>query len=150
MRYVVNHVTVVARVSKVGVAAYRVVALGAEGIVDVQVDNHVAVAAETAGVGSYNHRIAEVGSVRYVVNHIAVVATICEVSIATDSVVALCPERVVDMQTYLYGTVATFNSSVQREDGSIVETCPTRDVVDRVTVVASVGEVGVAADGVVA
>ena len=149
-RYVVDHIAVVARVGEVCVAAYRVVALGAERVVDMQVDNHVAVAAEAAGVGGYNHRIVEVGAMRYVIDHIAVVASVGEVSITTDSVVTLCAERVIDVQTYFYGTVATFNSVVHCQNGSITEVGAMRYVADTVAIVASVGKVSVAANGIVA
>ena len=111
-RYVVDHVTVVTSVGEVCVATYRIVALRTEGIVDMQIDNNVAVAAEASCVGGYDHSIVEVGAMRYVADIVAIVTTIDKCGIATDCVVALCAEGVVDMQTYLYSAVATSNGTV--------------------------------------
>ena len=114
-----------------------------------QIDNHVAVAAEARSVDSYNHRIAEVGPTRYVVNHIAVIATIGECFVTTDSVVALCAEGIVDMQVYLHQTVAVTIRLVHGvKNGVVGERCST-GVCNGVAVVSCVVESSVAADSVV-
>ena len=73
-----------------------------------------AVAAAESAVHSYDSGIVEVGAMRYVANHIAVVASVGEVSVAADSVVTLSTEGVVDVKSDFNGAVATFHSTVHR------------------------------------
>ena len=150
MRYVTYSIAIVASVVVVSVAADGVVTDSAESVVDVQTDLDSAVAAANGLVHCEYNCIVEIGTMRYVVNRIAVVARVDEVSVAADGVVTDSAEGVVDVQTYLDCTVATTDSTVHCEYGSIVKACTVRDVTDNIAVVAIVIEVCVAADGVVA
>ena len=108
---------------------------------DVEVD--VAVAACYRLVGVDYQCVGEVGPVRRVVDQVVAVH---ERAVATDGDVGVAVGCVVDVQTYLYGTVTAMDGAVHRHYCGVVEAGTVRCVADGVSVVASVAVRAVAAD----
>ena len=110
---------------------------------------NVAVAVMNGAVGSKYYRVVEVGTVRGIVDYVAIVACIAEGSVAADGIVTYIPERIVDVQMYLNVAVAVVDSVVGCKYHSIVEVSTIRSVVNYVAIVTCVAECSIAADGVV-
>ena len=120
-----------------------VVTLCAEGVVNMDAEVDVAVAACYRLVGVDYQGVGEVGPVRRVVDQ---VVAVYERAVATDGDVGVAVEGVVDVQTYLYGTVTAMDGAVHRHYCGVVEAGTVRCVADGVAVVASVAVRAVAAD----
>ena len=107
LKLVADIVAVVASIDKCGVATDGVVALCAEGVVDMQVYLHQTVAITIRLVHSVKNRVVSERCSTGVCNGVAVVASVVESSVAAYRVVTYSTEGVVDTQMYLHQAVAT-------------------------------------------